>query len=61
MCIICIEIAKNSMSLSEAEKNLKELIGTEQTDEEFNHHSDLLDSIENNDLDELSVILDEQD
>ena len=60
MCVICLEILKNKMTLNEAKANVGELIGLESTDEEFEHYSDLLEAIENDDTDALNEVLDEK-
>ena len=56
MCIICVEIFKQKLTVSEARRNLMELIGTEESDKDFEHHVNLLDAIENDDSEVLESI-----
>lgn len=56
MCIICIELIKHRMTITEAGKAAKECNGTEKSSE---HMRELEEAIENLDLEKLGELLDE--
>jgi hypothetical protein len=60
MCIMCIEIMKQQMSLTEAERNLGEVVndGREKL-ETLNHYRKLKEAIDLMDLDYLGKVLEE--
>ena len=41
MCLMCMEIAKGRMKVSEARTALRELIDTSQTQDDSNHYQEL--------------------
>lgn len=60
MCIMCMEIIKQKMSLTEAYRNLGEVINDRrETQEAINHYKELREAIDNLLFDELAGILDE--
>lgn len=60
MCIICVELIKQKMTLTEAERNLGELIiSTKYFEEELQHEIDLYRAVKELDLKKLDKLLDE--
>jgi len=60
MCIMCIEILKQKMSLHEAERNLGEMVNDRrETIETHNHYRKLKEAIDIMDLDYLGEVLEE--
>ena len=60
MCIMCIEIMKQKMSLTEAERNLSEVVNDRREKlETLNHYRKLKEAIDLMDLDYLSRVLEE--
>lgn len=51
MCIICVELAKRTMSLKEASRNLSEVVeDTKETSSQKQHYQKLKDAIEEFDV-----------
>ncbi|MHA1676046.1 MAG: hypothetical protein ACTSU6_02595 [Candidatus Njordarchaeales archaeon] len=61
MCIICVELLRQKLSIPEASKNAREMLSGAKNNEEFWHYEDLLEAMDNDDFDKLDKILEEQD
>lgn len=60
MCIVCVELIKQQMTITEAEKNLGELVSDRKASvDEVIHYGRLKEAIEDLDLDYLDVVLNE--
>jgi hypothetical protein len=59
MCIICVELIKQKMSLPEARRNLREII--EASSDDFIHQYELWRAIDEDNFDKLSEILINED
>lgn len=63
MCIVCVDLIKQNMTILEAERNLDELISVTAMDEKTRklifHQFKLKDALEVMDLDEMADALDE--
>jgi uncharacterized protein YaaN involved in tellurite resistance len=60
MCIICVELIKQQLTITEAEKNLGEMVNdNRETLEKLNHYRKLKYAVEELDIDELDKLLDE--
>lgn len=61
MCIICIELVKQKMTMGEAKRAATEIIldVEDSNSEEFDHYSKLIESIRDLDLEKLGEVLDE--
>jgi len=61
MCVICVELMKQRMTLAEAERNSREMIATGKPGEDVSHYRDLNRAVSEGDLEALADILDESD
>ena len=60
ICIVCVDLIKQQMTMFEAEKNLGEMVtNTRETPEKTSHYRRLKYAIEQLELDEIGEILDE--
>ena len=60
MCIVCVDLIKQNMTISEAERNLGELVNDrKETLTKLNHYDRLKEALEQLDLEEAGKILDE--
>lgn len=61
MCIICVELVKQRMSIPEAERNVSELVVTDSFGEKFEkqHVMDLKDAVGEMDIDKLDRVIEE--
>lgn len=59
MCLVCVDLIKQNMTVYEAERNLGELVRTAKTSAEFNHYWELMDSLREVDVNRLSQVLDQ--
>jgi len=59
VCMVCIDLIKQSMTIIEAERNVGELLWTTKDNTEFRHYMKLSRSIKNFDLKELDEALEE--
>ena len=59
MCMICVELIKHKMTLSEASRNATEMVGAAKSEEELFHYKELADAIYELDLKKLDKLLDE--
>lgn len=59
MCMICVDLIKQRMTITEAERNVGELVSTAKDDKEWVHYTDLQRAIEELDLDVLGEVLEE--
>lgn len=61
MCLICVELIRQKMSILEAERNLREaVLSDKEPVDKILHYAKLKDAIENMSLDEIGKILDEE-
>lgn len=60
MCVICLDIIKQKMSLTEAQRNLGEMVNDRrETVETLDHYYKLKEAIDDLHFDDLADILDE--
>lgn len=60
MCIVCVDLIKQNMTVGEAERNLGELINNRnETIDNLVHYGRLKEAIDILDLDYLGVVLEE--
>ncbi len=59
MCMICVELIKQNMTMLEAGKASDELIVTAKPEEDTTHYKDLKESIEEMDIEKLGNVLEE--
>lgn len=60
MCVMCLEIMKQQMSLNDARRNLGEVVSEKrESSETLNHYRKLKEAIEKMDIDELTEVLKE--
>lgn len=57
MCMICVDLIKQRMTLQEAKKNAREM---NYTREGSDHYAELEQAIEKGDMDRLNEMLDEE-
>lgn len=59
MCIVCVELIKQNMTVYEAERNLGELGRTERDRKLAKHYKDLHDALYVMDIDKVNEIFEE--
>ena len=59
MCIICVELIKQRMTVFEAERNSGEMVNTAKPGEDVEHYRQLNEAIQDGDFDKLGEIIDE--
>ena len=59
MCIVCIELVKQSITYLEAESACKEMIMSAKEEKEVDHYEDLQRSLREADIDNLDRLLEE--
>lgn len=57
MCVICVELVKNKMTVLEAERNLLELRTVPSDGKTLSHYFDLYDAIINADYETLDRVM----
>lgn len=61
MCLVCVDLIKQNMTILEADRNLSELISVAKTRRELYHYEDLQDALDELDEDILKTYLDEKE
>lgn len=61
MCLVCIDLVKFKMTITEAERNLGELVATTPQKSLQRHYKDLLEALSNLDTDILRTYFDRID
>jgi len=59
MCIVCVELVKQSITYLEAENACKEMIMSAKGEQEAEHYEDLQRSLREADIDNLDTLLEE--
>jgi hypothetical protein len=59
MCIICIELVKQRMTITEAERNVGEMVSTAKDDKDFDHYVELDEALYELDLEKLGKVLED--